>query len=119
VAEIQVLIGAFSMNPWFALGAGAGIVITVAYILTAMHKVFFAEDEKEHEANLSQAVHESHGFEAPANGNGHDRLPAITLPEKAGSLILMTLLVVVGLYPSVMLNMIRANVELFLDKVAR
>jgi NADH-quinone oxidoreductase subunit M len=119
VAEIQVLIGAFSMNPWFALGAGAGIVITVAYILTAMHKVFFAEDEKEHEANLSQAVHESHGFEAPANGNGHDRLPAITLPEKAGSLILMTLLVVVGLYPSVMLNMIRANVELLLDKVAR
>lgn len=119
VAEIQVVVGAFSMSPWFAAGAGVGIVITVAYILTAMHKVFFAEDEKEHEAVLSQSVHESHGFEAPPNGNGHDRLPPITWPEKVAGAILMMLLVVVGLYPSVMLNMIKANVELFLDKVAR
>jgi NADH-quinone oxidoreductase subunit M len=128
VAEIQVVIGAFSMSPWFAVGAGVGIVITVAYILTAMHKVFFAEDEKAHAANLSQAVHDSHGFELP-NGGGapgkatgadeHGDLPPITLPEKVAGLILMALLVIVGLYPSVMLNMIRANVELFLDKVAR
>lgn len=125
VAEIQVVAGSFGMSPWFAVGAGVGIVITVAYILTAMHKVFFAEEELDRAAQVSDAAHNA----TPGDGHGRGHhgkgglkwagLPAITLPEKVAAIILIALLVIVGLYPSVMLNMIKANVELFLDKVAR
>jgi len=110
VAEIQVLIGAFQMSPWLAVAAGVSIAITAAYILNALHKVFFAEEEhagKDH-------GHHGHG------GAGESRwdLPPITWPEVVAAVILMALLVIVGLYPSIMLNMIQPNVELFLKGVA-
>jgi len=107
VAEIQVLIGAFSMSPWLAAGAGLSIPITVAYILNALHKVFFAEEAH---------ADELHGRDARATGEGESRwdLPPITWPEVVAGTILMSLLVIIGLYPSIMLNMITANVELFL-----
>jgi NADH-quinone oxidoreductase subunit M len=96
VAELQVLIGAFRLSPWLVVGAGVGIVITVAYILHALHKVFFAEEE------------------AGRGGKPAWSLPGISVPEKVAGMILMALLVIIGIYPSVMLDMIKANVELFL-----
>jgi len=42
------------------------------------------------------------------------QLPPISLPEKIGAVMLLSLLVIVGLYPSVMLDMITVNVDLFL-----
>ncbi|NQU09223.1 NADH-quinone oxidoreductase subunit M, partial [bacterium] len=53
-AELQVFIGAFSMSPWLAIGAGLGVVITVAYMLNAIHKVFYAEEE--HPTPVAPAV---------------------------------------------------------------
>ena len=105
VAEIQVLIGAFQMSPWLAAGAAASIAITAAYILLALHKVFFAEEEH---AGAAPA----HGHEVGA-GDSRWNLPGITCPEVVAAVILMALLVIVGLYPSIMLDMIKANVELF------
>jgi NADH-quinone oxidoreductase subunit M len=104
VAEIQILIGAFRMSPWLAVFAGVSIAITAGYIMNALHKVFFAEEE--------------HG----AGGHSHDegagdsrwKLPGITWPEVVAGVILMALLIVIGLYPSIMLDMIKANVALFL-----
>ena len=115
VAEIQVLIGAFSMSPWLAVGAGLSIPITVAYILKALHKVFFAEEEHVGPGSAAHAD-ELHGRDARATGEGESRwnLPPITWPEVVAGTILMCLLVVIGIYPSIMLNMITANVELFL-----
>lgn len=106
VAEIQVLIGAFSMSPWLVVGAGIGIVITVAYILNAIHKAFFAEEE--------HGAGDNHGHGAGEHGASRWSLPPITLPEKVAAIILMSLLVIIGVYPSIMLNMIKTNVELFL-----
>ena len=106
VAEIQVLIGAFSMSPWLAAGAGISIVITAGYILNALHKVFFAEEE--HAAGSRDA--HGHGGE----GDSRWKLPSISVPEVIAGVILMSLLVIVGLYPSIMLNMITPNVQLFL-----
>jgi NADH-quinone oxidoreductase subunit M len=103
VAEIQVLIGAFQMNPWLAAGAAVGIPLTVAYIINALNKVFMERDQAGH----------AHG-EAETH---HAPLPPITLPEKVGGIILMALLVIVGLYPSIMLDMIKANVVLFLQGI--
>ncbi|MCG3148009.1 MAG: NADH-quinone oxidoreductase subunit M [Verrucomicrobiae bacterium] len=106
VAEINILIGAFAMSPWLALGAGLSIAITAAYILNALHKVFFAEEE--------HAGSGGHGHGHGGTGESRWHLPPITLPEIIASVILMALLVIIGLYPSIMLDMISANVELFL-----
>src|SRR5437867_6002726 len=106
VAEIQVLVGAFEMSPWLAAGAGISIVITAGYILNALHKVFFAEEE--HAAGSHDA--HGHGGEGDARWN----LPSISTPEVVAGVILMSLLVIVGLYPSILLNMITPNVQLFL-----
>jgi NADH-quinone oxidoreductase subunit M len=111
VAEIQVLIGSFRMSPWLTLGAAIGILLTVAYILNAIHKVFYAEEE--HPAGAGHGGHEStHGAGEAASGERWN-LPPISIPERVGAVILLALLVIVGLYPSIMLNMIKANVELF------
>jgi NADH-quinone oxidoreductase subunit M len=111
VAEIQVLVGAFQMSPWLAVGAGVSIAITAAYILNALHKVFFAEEE-----HTSTGAHDLHGHGGAGESRWH--LPPITWPEVVAAVILMSLLVIVGLYPSIMLRMIEANVELFLKGVA-
>jgi NADH-quinone oxidoreductase subunit M len=99
VAEIQVLIGAFKMSPWLCAAAALSIAVTVAYILNAIHKVFYGSDD------------EHHGHDA--NATAHP-LPAITAPEVVAAVILMVALVVIGLYPSAMLDMIQANVDIFL-----
>ena len=108
VAEIQVLIGAFHMSPWLTVGAGVGIVLTMAYILNAIHKVFFAEEE--HVGSAASSHGHGHGGEGDSRWN----LPPITVPEAVAALILMALLVIIGLWPSIMLTMIKANVEIFL-----
>jgi NADH-quinone oxidoreductase subunit M len=107
VAEIQVLIGAFGMSPWLVVGAGIGIIITVAYILNAIHKVFFAEEEH-------GGAGDSHGHGQGETGASRWSVSPISLPEKVAAVILMSLLVIIGVYPPIMLNMIKANVELFL-----
>jgi len=70
-----------------------------------LHKVFFAEEEH---AGAAPA----HGHEVGA-GDSRWNLPGITCPEVVAAVILMALLVIVGLYPSIMLDMIKANVALF------
>jgi NADH-quinone oxidoreductase subunit M len=103
VAEIQVLVGAFQMSPLLAVLAGAiGIPVTVAYILNAMNKVFLERDD-------------AGGAHGHVHGDTHahaSHLPPISVPEKVAGAILMALLVIVGIYPSVMLDMIKANVSL-------
>ncbi len=96
VAEVQVLIGAFKMSPWLAVAAALSIAVTAAYILNAIHKVFFGKDDEHH------GTAEVHA------------LPPITVPEIVAAVMLMAALVIIGLFPSVMLDMIQANVDIFL-----
>lgn len=106
VAEYQILVGAFYMHPILALAAGLSIPITVAYILNANDKVFMERD---------QPAGGGHGHDHKAGGSEpHPSLPPITLPERVAAIILMALLVIVGVYPSIMLNMIKANIQIFL-----
>jgi NADH-quinone oxidoreductase subunit M len=87
VAELQVLIGAWYAYPLFAVFAGAGIVIGIAYTWRAMQKAFFG---------------------APGNGvpSTIPSLAAITLPERIGAFILIGASVIVGLYPQLLLRII-------------
>jgi NADH-quinone oxidoreductase subunit M len=87
VAELQVLIGSWRAYPVFAILAGAGIVIGIAYTWRALQKVFFPE---------TQAASTPH----------HHPFPPITLPEKAGAILLMGTSALIGLYPKLLLDFI-------------
>ena len=52
VAELQVLIGAWRAFPIYAVGAGFGIVIGVAYTWRAMQKAFFGRSRNRDPATL-------------------------------------------------------------------
>jgi NADH-quinone oxidoreductase subunit M len=87
VAELQVLIGTWRAFPLFALLAGLGIVIGIAYTWRAMQKAFFGTTD-----------HDTLTASPP--------LPAITLPERIGAVILITASLVIGLYPQLLLRLI-------------
>jgi NADH-quinone oxidoreductase subunit M len=85
VAELQVLIGAWRAFPLYAIVAGLGIVIGVAYTWRAMQKAFIGNVE---------------------SGTPHHSLPPISFPERIGAVILIGVSLAIGLYPQVILSRI-------------
>jgi NADH-quinone oxidoreductase subunit M len=82
--------------PGAAIATGIGIVLGVAYLLRALQQGFFDEPEP------------------PAAGSGEeDRAPLepITLPEKAGALLLLAATLLVGLFPRLLLDYILPSVR--------
>lgn len=88
VAELMILIGAWRAFPILAACVGFGIVAGIAYIWRAMQKAFFAE-----------AGAEPTPIQPP--------LPPISLPERLGATILIGASVAIGLYPQLLLKVIR------------
>jgi NADH-quinone oxidoreductase subunit M len=96
-AELQILIGAWDKLPTYAVLAGLGIVIGVAYTLRALQLAFFTD------APLKSAgVHQGHDKSA------HDAHPLepISLPERLGAFILIGVSIFIGLFPRVLLDLI-------------
>jgi NADH-quinone oxidoreductase subunit M len=85
VAELQVLIGAWQAFPSYAVLAGVGIIIGVAYTLRALQKAFFGDTP-----------------EKPANPT----FDPITIPERLATMLLLGTTVAVGLYPQFLLDLI-------------
>ncbi len=79
--------GAWQSVSVAALFAGLGILVGIAYTWRAMQKAFFAD---------AVAVADLHP----------DPVSGITLPERAGALILLASTVAAGLFPQVLLNLI-------------
>lgn len=94
VAELQVLVGAWERFPWLVVASGAGIVLAVWYTFRAVHLAFYGD------AAAAEPADDGHPW------------PAVTWQEKTGAVILIALLVVVGLYPRVLLDMIDHSVAL-------
>ena len=89
VAEFQVLMGAWKVFPKMTLLAGVGILVGVAYTLRAMQKAFYAD--------ASPAGH----------GGNHDHpLDPISMPEKIAAVMLLGASLVIGLYPTLLMNWI-------------
>ena len=88
VAELQVLIGAWHAFPGFALLAGLGIVIGVAYTLRALQQSFFSETER------TTAGKQAHPLEP------------ISIPERIGGTVLIASTLIVGLCPRLLLDLI-------------
>ncbi|MCL2660071.1 MAG: NADH-quinone oxidoreductase subunit M [Acidobacteriaceae bacterium] len=86
VAELQVILGAWRLAPVYALLAGLGVVVGIAYIWRAMQKAFIGE---------------TGAFAVPG-----EPLAPITLPERMGAVILLGASLVVGLYPQLLLNLV-------------
>lgn len=88
IAELQILIGTWQRYPLLAALSGIGIVVTAAYILRVLHKVFYGE--------LNEKLH---------------HIEPITSLERVAGVILVANLILIGLYPTVMVGMIYATVE--------
>ena len=87
VAEFQVLAGTWQTYPVIAVISLIGIVVTAAYIIRVSYKVFFGPLKPEFEG-----------------------IPAVSTMEKVALFIMASILIVVGLYPSVLLNVINTGV---------
>ena len=100
VAELQVLIGAWHAFPWLAIASGFGILVTFAYTLQTILRAFYGE---------------RHG----ADANRLRETPPISAPEKAGAMILVSLTILVGVYPNCLLNMINLSVQPLVTLLAK
>jgi NADH-quinone oxidoreductase subunit M len=94
VAEFQVLIGAWKAWPSFAVLAGVGILIGVAYTLRVVGKAFYSDARE----SAEQPPH--------SKGNAHHDLEPITTPERLGAALLIATTLLIGLYPRLLLDMI-------------
>jgi len=96
VAEVQVLIGAWRAFPWFAVIAGVGIVVGVAYTWRAMQRAFFSD---------TPAV-DAQGVAIPI-----PEYDPVTWPEIAGTILLAGTSLVIGIYPRLLLDVIAPAVQ--------
>ena len=87
-AEFNIFIGVWEKYPLIAVIAAISIPITGAYILRAVYAVFFAEVKN------PEFLH----------------LPKLTWQEYTGATILATILIAVGLFPSVLTEVINMGV---------
>ncbi|MGD0547852.1 MAG: NADH-quinone oxidoreductase subunit M [Terracidiphilus sp.] len=99
IAEMQVMIGAWSAKPWWTAAAGVGIVVGVAYTWRAMQKAFF-----------SDALPSAHVLEQE---HGH-HFAAITWPEVTGVSLLLSVSLFVGVWPRILLDTIEPAVKALL-----
>jgi NADH-quinone oxidoreductase subunit M len=89
VAELQVLMGAWTVFPKMTILSGVGILVGVAYTLRAVQKAFYSD--------VAPAAHDAH----------HDHpIEAISLPEKIGAVMLLGASLVIGLYPTLLMKWI-------------
>lgn len=111
VAELQVLIGTWHAIPWIVPVAGFGILVGIAFTWRALQMAFYGEPATAAEPSTSGAPPVQLSFRvdasgAPSSTESRVGLPRITLPERAGALLLIASTVVVGLYPKLLIDLI-------------
>jgi len=92
IAEFPIFLGLWQRQPVVALIAALGIVITAAYIMRVIGRVFFGT--------------------MPAELEGH--MTAITLQDRIALVILAGVLILVGVYPSVIAPLVGSGAEAIL-----
>jgi NADH-quinone oxidoreductase subunit M len=90
VAELQILAGAWGVFPRLTMLAGIGILVGIAFMVRVWIKAFFAEGE----------------VKSPTI-----QIPAISIPERAGALILLATTVLIGLWPGLLLHLITPSLQ--------
>ncbi len=99
IAELQVLVGSWTANPWWTGAAGVGIVVGVAYTWRVLQKAFFSDRLP------TPSEHPKTGW---------PKFDAITWPEVTGVAMLAGVSLFVGLYPRILLDAIEPAVKALL-----
>ena len=89
VAEFPIFLGLWESHPWIAIVSAIAIVVTAAYILRVVQRVFFGEMPAEFEHHT------------------HD----VTVLDKIALVMLSSLLVIMGLFPSVIAPLAQTGVD--------
>ena len=89
VAEFPIFMGVWRVAPWMAILAVISIVITAAYIMLAVRRTFFGEMPKEFEGHIGP----------------------ISFMDKFALTLLSTLMIGLGMFPAVMVPMVKTGVE--------
>jgi NADH-quinone oxidoreductase subunit M len=89
VAEFPIFMGVWEAVPWVAIVASISIVITAAYILLVIRRVFFGE--------------------MPAEFEGH--IGPISALDKIAIATLCFIMIILGLFPGIMVPMVQTGVE--------
>src|SRR5258705_6242080 len=90
IAELQVLIGACQAFPTLAVICWIWLIIGMAYTLRAIQKSFYS------------------GARIDANP-GSALLETISIPERIGAVVLLGATIVIGVYPTLLLHLIRSG----------
>ena len=89
VAEFPIFMGVWKYQPWIAVVSGVSIVITASYIIRIITSVFFGK------------MPESYA----------DHISDVTVLDKVALVLLAGILIIVGVFPSVMVPMVETGVE--------
>ena len=107
VAELQVLVGAWQAFPTFAVIAGLGILIGVAYTLRALQSAFFGESLRTANSDVGdKGLGVRLGLGGDAVGTAPLAMEPITISERIGAVLLIGASLVIGLYPNLFLQWI-------------
>jgi NADH-quinone oxidoreductase subunit M len=110
VAEFQVLIGAWKAWPTFAVLAGVGILIGVAYTLRVVGKAFFSDNngvlDLPHRNQDGVLLTPKPGSQPREREDSPPGLEPITIPERIGAALLIATTLLIGLYPRLLLDLI-------------
>jgi NADH-quinone oxidoreductase subunit M len=89
IAEFPIFMGVWRSQPWIAIVASISIVVTAAYILRVVGRVFFGP--------------------MPEEFVGHVR--DVTALDKVALVLLSAILITIGIYPGVMVPLVETGVE--------
>jgi len=89
IAEFPIFLGLWNSHPWIAIVAAIAIVVTAAYIMRAIGRVFFGE--------------------VPAELEGH--MHDIKFSEKLALAVLCVFMVGIGIFPTIIVPMIQSGMQ--------
>ncbi len=98
VAELLVLLGAFRSYPVLTVIAATGVVITAIYVLRVLQKIFFARLGDRY-ISKEKAISDA------------------ALSEKIPLSILISLLIILGMWPSFLIDVINSGVAMVMQKI--
>jgi NADH-quinone oxidoreductase subunit M len=108
IAEFFVLLGAFQSFPVLAVIAATGVVITAIYVLRVLQKIFFAQLGPQYVAV---------GAAVSGHGDHPVAISDATLAEKIPLSILIFVLILLGVWPSILTDVANTGVALVLQKI--
>jgi NADH-quinone oxidoreductase subunit M len=89
IAEFPIFMGVWQSQPWIAIVAAISIVITASYIIRIIGRVFFGQTPDEFTTHV------------------HD----VTVLDKLALVLLSAIMIGVGVYPAVIVNLVNSGVQ--------